>query len=209
MTKSNAELESRNLAAVLRDRVREVYGTGTGIDGLVRLSGGASRETWSFDALLPDGQRVPLILKRDPLDEIDPGDPDVNLGIDRWSEGRLMQLAGAAGVPAPDVPFFLDADDRTSAGFVTQRLEGEALGRRIVREDEFAQARTKLAFQCGEAAARFHSIPLDQLPPLRNLPVVAALDYNQGVIDSFKQPHAGFEYAFQWLRSGRSWPATV
>ncbi|MBT3330342.1 MAG: phosphotransferase family protein [Rhodospirillaceae bacterium] len=200
IAENRAEVQSRTLTAVLNARVGQVYGPGTGIDGLVRLSGGASRETWSFDALLPDGRRLPLILKRDPLDEIDPGDADVNLGIDRWTEGRLMQLAREAGVPAPEVPFFLDADDRTSAGFVSQRLEGEALGRRIVREDEFTQARAKLAFQCGEAAARFHAIPLDKLPPLRNLPVAAALDYNQGVIDAFGQPHAGFEYAFRWLR---------
>ena len=111
-----------------------------------------------------------------------------------------MQLAGEAGVPVPEVPFFLDADQRTSAGFVMQRLEGEALGRRILREDTFAWARQKLAFQCGEAAARLHSIPHNRLPNLPNLAVPEALAYNRDVVDSFKQPHAGFEYAFHWLR---------
>ncbi len=203
MTSNRAENQTRDLAAVLRDRVRAVYGPGTEIDGLVRLSGGASRETWSFDALLPDGNRKPLILKRDPLDEKaddEAGGDDAHLGVDRWTEGRLMQLAGEVGVPVPEVPFFLDADDRTSAGFVMQRLEGEALGRRIVREDAFAQARPKLAFQCGEAAARLHNIPIGRLPPLRNLPVAEALDYNRDVVDSFHQPHAGFEYGFHWLQ---------
>ncbi len=207
MTENKAEIQKRNLAAVLRGRLADVYGPGTEIDGLLRLSGGASRETWSFDALLPNGTRKPLILKRDPPEEkrdekIDgqPGGGDMDLGVDRWTEGRLMQLAGEVGVPVPEVPFFLDADDRTPAGFVMQRLEGEALGRRIVREDAFAQARPKLAFQCGEAAARFHNIPVDRLPPLRNLPVAEALDYNRDVVDSFHQPHAGFEYGFHWLR---------
>ena len=203
MTKKKAEIQIQNLAAVLGDRVSVQYGVGTKIDGLMRLSGGASRETWSFDAILRDGSRKPLILKRDPLDEIKEKDAfagEVHLGVDRWTEGRLMQLAGEAGVPVPDVPFFLDADQRTSAGFVMQRLEGEALGRRILREDTFARARQKLAFQCGEAAARLHSIPHNRLPNLPNLAVPEALAYNRDAVDSFKQPHAGFEYAFHWLQ---------
>ncbi len=203
MTESKTEIRTRELAAVLEDRVAAVYGPGTRIEGLVRLSGGASRETWSFDALTPTDGRKPLILKRDPLDEIadlNAVEGEVHLGVDRWTEGRLMQLAGEAGVPVPEVPFFLDADERTSAGFVMQRLEGEALGRRIVREDAYAQARSNLAFQCGEAAARFHRIPIERLPALQHLPVAEALDYNRDVLDSFKQPHAGFEYAIHWLR---------
>jgi len=207
INRKKAEIQTLDLAAVLRGRVQEVYGPGTEIDGLVRLSGGASRETWSFDALLPDGKRKPLILKRDPLNEIrdgntdgQPGGANVLLGVDRWTEGRLMQLAGEVGVPVPEVPFFLDADDRTSAGFVMQRLDGEALGRRILREDAYAQARPKLAFQCGEAAARFHDIPIDRLPELPSLTAAEALDYHQDVIDAFKQPHAGFEYGIHWLR---------
>ena len=203
MTENKAQIQLRNLAAVLHDRVAEVYGESAGIDGLLRLSGGASRETWSFDALLPNGDCLPLILKRDPIDEKadnPSGGGERYLGVDRWTEGRLMQLAGEAGVPTPEVPFFLEANERTSAGFVMQRLEGEALGRRILREDAYAQARPKLAFQCGEAAARFHNIPPDRLPKLQNLTAAEALDYNRDVIDGFKQPHAGFEYGFHWLR---------
>lgn len=212
MAGNKAEIQTRDLAAVMRRRVGQVYGPGTEIDGLVRLSGGASRETWSFDALLPDGRREPLILKRDPLGEKPDEKPDEKpggqatgevgrlVGVDRWTEGRIMQLAGEAGVPAPKVPFFLDADERTSAGFVMQRLEGEALGRRILREDAYAQARPKLAFQCGEAAARFHNIPIERLPKLQSLTAAQALAYNRDVLDSFKQPHAGFEYGFHWLR---------
>ncbi|MBT5195474.1 MAG: hypothetical protein HOM07_24255, partial [Rhodospirillaceae bacterium] len=109
-TKNKAEIQTEILAAVMHDRVAQVYGPGTGIEGLVRLSGGASRETWSFDALLPDGERKPLILKRDPLDEQTDTqliEGEVQLGVDRWTEGRLMQLAGEVGVPVPEVPFFL------------------------------------------------------------------------------------------------------
>ena len=47
MTKNKAESRNQNLAVVLRDRISDEYGKGSIIEGLVRLSGGASRETWS------------------------------------------------------------------------------------------------------------------------------------------------------------------
>ena len=194
----------QQLADVLRDRLASEYGDGTEIEGLVRLSGGASRETWSFDALKPDGGRQPLILKRDPMDrQVDKtfeGVPEGRLAVDRLTEGRLIQLAGAAGTPAPTVPFFLSADEHTTPGFFTHRLEGEALGRRILREDAYANARPKLAFQIGHAAACFHGLDLDTLPEMRGLPAAEELLHYRTIMDSFQQPHAGFEYGFRWLR---------
>ena len=195
---------AEQLAGVLRERLAAEYGAGTRIEGLVRLSGGASRETWSFDAVTPDGTRQPLILKRDPMDRRAEkqfeGVPEGRLAVDRWTEGRLLQLAGAAGAPVPEVPFFLAKDGRTTAGFFSRRLEGEALGRRILREEAYAGARTKLAFQVGHAAARFHGIDRDLLPPLRGLPAAGELLHYRTIMDSFHQPHAGFEYGFRWLQ---------
>ena len=65
------------LAGALESRLREVYGTPVTISGLRHLTGGASRETWSFtaqvhtsegtddsDGSAPKGHR--LILRRDP-----------------------------------------------------------------------------------------------------------------------------------------------
>ncbi|MCP5083712.1 MAG: phosphotransferase family protein, partial [Alphaproteobacteria bacterium] len=41
----------------------DVYGTGSNVENLARLSGGASRETWSFDVVTHGRLHVPLILK--------------------------------------------------------------------------------------------------------------------------------------------------
>jgi aminoglycoside phosphotransferase (APT) family kinase protein len=54
-------MDERSLAAALRG----VLGTVT-IEDLTRLSGGASRETWSFDAVGAGGSRTELVLRRDP-----------------------------------------------------------------------------------------------------------------------------------------------
>jgi aminoglycoside phosphotransferase (APT) family kinase protein len=187
---------------VLREKVTDVYGPGATVERLTRLSGGASRETWSFDAVASDGARVPLILKRDPVIYLEDGSmatEESRLGVDRATEGRLIELAGKAGVPVPEVPFYLAEDERTTAGFIMQRLEGEALGRRILREDKYAQARSKLAFQCGHAAARLHSIPLADLPELQCMDVREEFAYHHDLMSSVEHPYPGFEYGFRWL----------
>jgi aminoglycoside phosphotransferase (APT) family kinase protein len=145
----------------------------------------------------------PLILKRDPM--IFDADGAIvaetrQLGADRITEARLLELARAAGVPSPAVAFCLEADDATTAGVVMERLRGETLGRRILREASLAEAREKLAFQCGEAAARIHAIPLDDLPPLKSMDAAGELDGYYETMRATGHPYPGFEYGFRWLR---------
>ncbi len=193
---------AKRLYEVLREKAAEVYGAGSAVESLTRLSGGASRETWSFDVVTPGGARVPLILKRDPLIERLDGTfttVETRLGVTRATEGRLMELAGRAGVPVPEVPFYLAEDERTTAGFIMQRLQGEALGRRILREDAYARARPRLAFQCGRAAARLHGIALADLPDLMSMNGPEEFGYYHDIMRSHGHPYPGFEYGFRWL----------
>jgi len=194
---------AHQLQAVLQDKAEEVYGPGSTVESLTRLSGGASRETWSFDVISPGGTVAPLILKRDPVFHEPDGSlvtEESRLGVDRLTEGRLVELAALAGVPVPEVRFYLEEDGRTTEGFVMQRLEGEALGRRILRENAYAAARPKLAFQCGHAAARLHGIPLGDLPDLESMKVGEELHLYHDQMSSVNHPYPGFEYGFRWLR---------
>jgi aminoglycoside phosphotransferase (APT) family kinase protein len=194
------------LELVLQEKASIAYGSGTIIADLGQLSGGASRETWSFDAVLLDGQRIPLILKRDPLIFLDDGSfttVETSMQVDRITEGSLIRLAAKAGTPAPEVPFFLEADSRTTAGFISHRLDGEALGGRILRREQYAAARPKLAFESGFAAARFHGIPVSELPELLSLDTDQELDYYRDTMHSYGHPQPGFEYGFRWLEERR------
>lgn len=193
------------LHAVLSDAAVGIYGAGAIVKNLARLSGGASRETWSFDVTTAGGELVPLILKRDPVRYRTDGSftteiaEDIPLGVNRATEGQLMALAGHAGVPVPEVCFTLTEDERTSAGFVSRRLEGETLGRRILREGALAGARQKLAFQCGHAAARLHGIALDELPALQAMDAAEQIDFFRDEMHSVDHPYPGFEFGFRWL----------
>ena len=66
-------------------------GDGVRIENLAPMAGGASRESWSFDAVPPDGERVPLVLRRDPEGREDPEG--------RAREWQALCAAHAHGVP--------------------------------------------------------------------------------------------------------------
>ena len=65
------------------------------VEYLRLLSGGASRETWSFDAVGPTAGRRPLILQRLR------GGMEGMEGPSLATEDALLTAADAAGVPVP------------------------------------------------------------------------------------------------------------
>src|SRR5258708_14103560 len=133
----------------------------TGVIGAAKLSAGASQDTWSFDILHPDGV-FGAILRRAP-----PGygaAPSRAAGL--AAEAVLMQLAYEAGMPSPRVLHVLQPQDGLGNGFIMQRVEGETIARKILRDEKFAKARPLLARQLGKAAAGIHGLPLAKLPKL-------------------------------------------
>jgi len=170
---------------------------GMRIEGMTRLSGGASQETWSFDAVA-EGKTLPLILRRAPggARVIAEGSSSVPLS----TEAAVIEAARAEGVAAPQVRHVLKDEDGAGQGYVMDRLPGETIARKILRDDAFAAARPKLARQCGEILARIHKV--DTAPLAHLLPVVdgpAQLRGYRDTYDAFDYPHPVFELAFQWL----------
>lgn len=196
---------SDKLAAVLRQALAPRFGGDIEIADLRKLSGGASRETWAFDAVTANGRRRPLILKRDPVGaHVDArAGVDAELGVDRPTEGRLFAAANMAGVPAPEVRALLPADAKTSAGFVMDRIDGLVLGRHVLRDPALAGARPRLARQCGEILARLHAMPADTLPPLKTLDPADLLRVYRDLLDRVGHPYPGFEYGLCWLDERR------
>ncbi len=194
-----------NLPEVLRKALLNRFGSDIEVADLRKLSGGASRETWAFDAIDAAGGRHPLILKRDPVGAHveDAAGVDAELGVDRLTEGRLFAAANAAGVPAPAVHALLPADANTSAGFVMDRIDGLVLGRHVLRDPALADARPRLARQCGEILAHLHAMPADTLPPLKTLDPSDLLQVYRDLLDRIGHPYPGFEYGLCWLDERR------
>ena len=204
MSQTEDKLDANaQLQIVLQERAEEVYGASAEVKELTRLSTGASREAWSFDVVY-EGETTSLILKRDPILFDDNGKiilpADDAKHSNRITEGKLFELGRKHGVIAPEVPFFIESDDRTTQGFVSVKVEGETLGRRILRDDKFAEARAKLAHQCGFAAARIHNIPIDEMPEVYSMNVEENIEHQRGLLDSVDHPYPGFEFALRWLQ---------
>jgi aminoglycoside phosphotransferase (APT) family kinase protein len=113
-------------------------------------------------------------------------------------EAELIASAHAAGVPSPRVIYVLRPADGLGAGFFMEHVEGEALGRKIVRDEAFAPVRPLLARQCGEILARIHALPTPAaLPALSISNIIDALERQHR---SEETPRPVFELAFRWLR---------
>jgi aminoglycoside phosphotransferase (APT) family kinase protein len=167
----------------------------TGVTGAAKLSGGASQETWSFDILLAGG-KVGAILRRSPKGY--GASPTRAAGLD--AEARLMQLAHNAGLPSPKVMHVLRPQDDLGTGFIMQRIEGETIARKILRDEQFAEARPMLARQLGKVAAGIHGLPRDQLPTLREMSSTSEISEIGREYRSFDWPRPVFELALRWLR---------
>jgi aminoglycoside phosphotransferase (APT) family kinase protein len=116
-------------------------------------------------------------------------------------EAALFRAAAEAGVPVPEL---LDASDDPSilgsSFLVCAHVDGETIPRKILRDPEFAEARPKLARQCGEVLARLHSIDPSTIEGLEDQDQVAQY---RGVLDNLAEPHPTFELAFKWLEANR------
>jgi aminoglycoside phosphotransferase (APT) family kinase protein len=166
----------------------------TGVAGAAKLSGGASQETWSFDIIHPDGN-IGAILRRAPKGY--GASPTRAAGLD--NEAILMRLAYQAGVPSPRVLHVLQPNDELGTGFIMQRVEGETIARKILRDEQFAKARPLLARQLGTVAAGIHGLPRENLPVLREMSSTKEISELAREYRSFNWARPVFELALRWL----------
>jgi aminoglycoside phosphotransferase (APT) family kinase protein len=188
---------SQAVAGGLGRIVAKRFGADARLARLERLSGGASQELWSFDAEA-GGRAHPLILRRNPGGSVK---RETAAGME--TEARLIALAIAAGAPAPPVLHVLAPEDGLGAGYVMERIAGETLARRLLRDPEYAEARPKLARQLGEAAARIHAIDLRAAGDLRGATVEASLASSYAGYQAGGVARPVIEWAFRWLREHR------
>ena len=112
--------------------------------------GGNSRETWISDVRI-GGEERRVVFRCDPDHWIRPAE------MRREIAG--LRLAERAGVPAPRILVSTVEHDDGRPYVVTDFVDGTAIARRVLREPEFAGARSRFAAECGEILARLHGAP--------------------------------------------------
>ena len=173
----------------LAEELRAALGGDVSIEGLHRLSGGASRVTSSFEAVARDGTRTPLVVQ-----QVRAGAGGTGPGMP--AEAAVLRVAAEAGVPVPRVV----AVGEGASFVVQQHVAGETIARKILRDDEYAAARPVLAGQCGRALAALHAMPVYAVP---GLDVPDQVAQYRAVLDASGQPHPAFELGFRHLEATR------
>jgi aminoglycoside phosphotransferase (APT) family kinase protein len=158
------------------------------VTDLRRLPGGASRETWSFTA---DGE--PLIVRRDPPGRVD--------AAAMAREAGLLASAADAGVPVPRL--VAHGDDLDGTPFlIMEKLDGETIPRKLLRDERFAGVRPRLARELGAILARLHT-----MAPVPGLPDGDPLVGLTAQYESFREPRPAVEVALRWLAEHRPPPS--
>ncbi len=184
----------------LRDQLASVlmpsFGEAVEIRDLRRLTGGASRETWSFDAAHADGID-PLILRRAPA-----GAPADKASADLMlREAAAMREASRVGVPEPELLATGDDSSELRAPFIVmRRIDGETIGRRILRDEQYVDARPRIASQCGAILGALHTMDPKTVAGAPDLDALAAL---RAMFEETGVVSPTLELAFRWLATHR------
>ncbi|MDZ4718378.1 MAG: phosphotransferase family protein [Roseiflexaceae bacterium] len=205
MIHNSTILQNALIAALAR-----LYNAEVQASGLQQLAGGASKEIWRLDVLIESGPQAgehPLVLLRQLGGKIKSD------ALDLPEEYATLTAAYAAGVPTPR-PFLFLPDLLAKPAVLVERLDGESIGRRVVRESALAAARERLPGELGIALAAIHRIDIDAtglraaLPgPAHGLtPIQTALAQIEADLDQIGEAHPAIEICLRWLHHNEPSP---
>jgi aminoglycoside phosphotransferase (APT) family kinase protein len=173
------------MIAEMREALEAVLGTE--VSEPILLAGGASKEAWSVDA---EGQK--LLVRRAAVGVIH------KHTLSLRDEFAVLQAAYEAGVKAPrPLAYIAELDGREA--FVMERLDGETIGRRIVRMEPVPAS---LPVQMADELAKIHAIPRAVVPFLPD----ARLERMVEELDEVGVARPAIELGLWWLRENRPPP---
>jgi aminoglycoside phosphotransferase (APT) family kinase protein len=194
------------LSAVLSKRIGEP----AMVVSVVPVTGGATKHTYVFEALLSGVSRK-LVLQLSTAAPL--GDPSASFTprLTAAEDACLMAAASAQGVPVPRVRAQLSHEDGLGIGYITDFVEAEAMGKRIVGDASFAAARGGFAADCGRALAAVHRIPLSEHSYLRHYPAEAQIEAYGGIVAHYGLRSPELAYCLEWAhqRAPRKQPMGV
>ena len=192
-------MQAERLAAYLQKQMPEARDVS--VSSLSRIFGGASRETWAFDAAWTDGaeQRRGFIVRRDP--------PASLLDSNNDLEFDLYTALAGSGIPVPRVRWIDRAGTELERPFyVMERLPGATDAARLCTSPEFAEARPLIAREKAEILAKIHRFDIGGIPSLDRpaSPAESALHeverWERTMRADTLEPQPVLEMGFIWLK---------
>ena len=194
-------MNEEQLVAYLRHCMPDVQGIA--VANVARIPGGASRETWSFDARWSeDGAGLverAFIARRDPTASLLDSNNDLEFDL-------YTALAGS-GIPVPPVHWIeRDGTWIERPFFIMERLPGATDARTLVTSPEFAGVLPLVAQQKASILAKIHGFDIAALPALARPPSAAASAmheverWERTMRADMLEPQPTLEIAFAWLK---------
>ncbi len=171
---------------------------------VARIPGGASRETWMFDARWSDGAAAEqveraFILRRDP--------PASLLESNNDLEFELYTALAESGIPVPGVHWI----DRDGAAlerpfYIMERLPGATDARTLVLSPEWRELRPRITRQKADILAQIHAFDIAPLRALDRPPSAEASALHE--VERWErtmradtlEPQPVLEMALSWLK---------
>ena len=179
----------------LEEQLHEIFGA-TEVTNLSRLSGGANRETWSFEAITKEKHRSLIMqIDRDGMDRL-------NGTCER--ESRILRIAKLNGVPVPTVVASGFSEGSGSRSFsITEKMPGETIARKILRDSQWEDARGNLIHDMAKALAAIHKIDRSQFEGIELSDIRDPLSSLNSIYEALDDPHPTFDFAFRWLKANQ------
>jgi aminoglycoside phosphotransferase (APT) family kinase protein len=172
-----------------------LLGEGVAVENLRALTGGASRITYAFEAIVDSDRRSLILL-------IAPPDEEGNFAGMELVAAAQAASAGA-GAPVPTILIASDSPAALGSPFlICNEIAGETIVRRIQRQLD-ADGRASLLIQCAQALAAIHRARTD----IAGLPEPDPLADVRVRLDEMADTTATFEWALRWLNAHRPAPS--
>ncbi|MDP9280554.1 MAG: phosphotransferase family protein [Chloroflexota bacterium] len=179
-----------SFAEALRPYLVPLFGNDIAVERLALLPGGASKEAWALDLRTPEGKRELLVRRAG-------GGVIHSQTLPLQSEYRVVAVAYEVGVRVPK-PYGYLGEVAGRPAFVTERVAGETIGRRVVQHPELAGARAALPVQMAEELAKIHAIPAERVPFLSGGGARDVLVRLERELDALDEPHPAIELGLAW-----------
>ena len=184
----------KNLAVVIARRFE-----GAKLTSVNQLTAGASQQTFRLTVEEGSGDTSMYAFRR-----AQPGLESSSYGqLPPSLEVELLKLAAEGNVPVPEIHCVVGAEDGLGDGYIMEWLEGETMGQRIIKLPELADARESLAFECGQALARIHALPVSRSlsEKLHSVSPEALVRETWDAYIALDTPQPMIDYTAQWLLS--------
>ncbi|HVE83520.1 MAG TPA: phosphotransferase family protein [Myxococcales bacterium] len=191
------------LARAVEALLSERTGGEVKVRELVPLFGGACQDNYKLELSISRGELQGdrrMVLRSDAVQSLPSS-------LNRQDEFHVIRAAVRAGVRTPDAHWLCEGLVRPGAGaYFMDWVEGEALGRRVVKHPELAAAREKLPEELAAELAKVHTVTRASAPelgldraPTRQGAAAAALAHARALSQAMREPHPAVELALRWL----------